>query len=87
MPPSRGKGRERAGAACRGGIHLAAVYLHDAIGVAARCNLDLLEGAAAVLRGLAGQWVLGGDFNCTPGELAATGFLKGRYKGFLIVFL
>ena len=66
----------RTGAICRGGVHLASVYLHTSVGASAPCNLDLLEAAAAVLRSLQGPWILGGDFNATPAELAATGFLR-----------
>ena len=69
-------GVRRAGAVCRGGIHLAAVYLHTSVGAAAQQNLDLLEEVAATLRALCGPWVLGGDFNATPAELASTGFLR-----------
>ena len=55
---------------------MASIYLHTRVGASAPCNLDLLEAVAAVLRSLQGPWILGGDFNATPAELAATGFLK-----------
>ena len=65
----------RIGAVCRGGFHLGSVYLHDTVGVAATCNLDLLQAIAAELSLVSGGWILGGDWNCTPAELSATGWL------------
>jgi hypothetical protein len=64
------------GAVCRGGIDFGSCYLHSSIGIAAKKNLDLLHKIAGVLRQLAGPWILAGDFNGTPEELEATGFLK-----------
>ncbi len=65
----------RMGAVCRGGFHLGSVYLHDTVGVVAQCNLDLLQAVAGELSLLSGGWIVGGDWNCTPDELAATGWL------------
>ena len=65
----------RIGAVCRGGFHLGSVYLHDTVGVMAANNLDLLQEVAAELALVCGGWVVGGDWNCTPAELAATGWL------------
>ena len=48
---------KRAGAVCRGGVHIAAVYLHTSIGAAAQRNLDLLEAVAAALRAVDGPWI------------------------------
>ena len=66
----------RIGAVCRGGFSLGSVYLHDSVGVHAKCNLDLLQEVAAELALLAGGWIIGGDWNCTPEELVATGWLE-----------
>ena len=38
-------------------------------------NLDLLQTVAGQLRAAGGPWCIGGDFNCTPTELEATGWL------------
>ncbi len=65
----------RASALCRGGFHLGSIYLYDSVGALARCNLDLLQAVAAELAMVSGGWVLGGDWNCTPAELSATGWL------------
>ncbi len=64
------------GAVCRGGLYLGSAYLHDSVGVTAQCNLDLLHAMAAELRLVGGCWIVGGDWNCTPAELAATGWLE-----------
>ena len=53
-------------AVTRGGFHLGSVYLVSSIGVKAKKNLDLLDSIAATLKALAGRWIIGGDFNCTP---------------------
>ena len=45
-------------------------------GVGTKCNLDLLDTIAFTLGGLVGPWILGGDWNCTPADLAATGWLQ-----------
>ena len=52
------------------------VYLHDSVGVTAQCYLDLLQEIAAEMSLVSGVWILGGDWNCTPDELAATGWLQ-----------
>jgi len=64
------------GGICRGGVHLATIYLHDSVGVDAKVNLDLLHAAAAALDRLSSPWVLMGDFNCTPDQLRQTGWLS-----------
>ena len=64
------------GGVCRGGVHLGAVYLYDVIGVQHRRNLDLLHEVGSRLASLRGPWILAGDPNCTPEQLAATGWLR-----------
>ncbi len=72
----RGRFRLRhVGAMCRGGFHLGSIYMHDSIGVMAKSNLDLLQEAAAELLLVRGGWIVGGDWNCTPDELEASGWL------------
>ena len=65
----------KAGCICRGGVHLGSPYLHSGIGIQAKSNLDLLHLMAAALSAVSGPWILGGDWNCTPAELEATGWL------------
>ena len=48
----------------------------DKGGVSAQCNLDLLDSMAFTILGLVGPWIIGGDWNCTPQDLAATGWLQ-----------
>ena len=60
---------------CRGGFHLGSLYLHCSVGVTAKVNLDMLQEVAASLHCIEGPWALGGDFQCTPKDLAATGWL------------
>ena len=64
------------GAAMAGGFHCGSLYTHDGVGIQHETNTKLLHGTAARLCMLQGPWVLSADFNCTPKELAATGFLK-----------
>ena len=56
------------GGVCKGGVHLACVYLHDREGLSRR-NLDLLQELAFALRCLRGPWICAGDFNLTVSEL------------------
>ena len=67
---------KRIGAVAHGGITVATCYLHTGIGISAEANLNLLHAIAATLRPCAGNWLLGGDFNCTPDQLRATGWLE-----------
>ena len=63
----------------KGGVHCGTPYLHSMIGkggVRAKCNIDLLDSIAFTFSELVGPWMLGGDWNCTPAELAATGWLQ-----------
>lgn len=64
------------GAICRGGFHLCSGYLHTAVGINHKLNLDWLQAAAGVISTLKGPWVLAADFNCTLQQLEETGWLK-----------
>ena len=64
------------GAVCKGGLHVASAYLYSWLGVKHKLNLDLLQAIAGVLSTLKGPWVLAADFQCTPAQLEATGWLK-----------
>ncbi len=63
------------GAICRGGIHCACIYLHTAQGLS-DANLECLDQVAAGLAAMEGPWILAGDFNVTPEQLAASGWLE-----------
>ena len=63
------------GAVCKGGFHILSVYLWHSEGLTAR-NLDLLQTLAQVIYRLRGPWLLAGDFNFTPQELVASGWLQ-----------
>ena len=63
------------GAVCKGGFHILSVYLWHSEGLSAR-NLDLLQTLAQVISRLRGPWLLAGDFNFTPQELVASGWLQ-----------
>ena len=67
---------KRVGAVRKGGIHLASAYLHSSLGVKHKKNLDMLQAMAGVFSTLKGPWVLAADFQCTPAQLEATGWLK-----------
>ena len=45
------------------------------VGAQAKCNLDLLHKIASVVSQLGGPWLIGCDWNFTPAELIATGWL------------
>ena len=64
------------GAVMAGGFHCGSLYMHDGVGIQHETNTKLLHGTAARLCMLQGPWVLSADYNCTPKELAAMGFLK-----------
>ena len=44
--------------------------------ITAKCNLDLLETVGFTMCGLKECWIVGRDWNCTPAELIATGWVK-----------
>ena len=64
------------GAVCRGGLHIGSAYLNSSLGIKHKRNLDMLQAIAGVLATLKGPWVLAADFQCTPEQLEATGWLK-----------
>ena len=66
---------KRAAAMGEGGVHLGSVYLVSQVGVIAKRNLDLLESVAFALTSLAAGLTIGGDWNCMPEDLLATGWL------------
>jgi exonuclease III len=66
----------RVGAMRKGGVHVGSLYLKDDVGASAKCNLDTLHNVALAVKALKGPWCIGGDWNCTPEELQATGWLK-----------
>ena len=57
----------------RGGFHLGSIWLFDSQG-ASQQNLAVLGAAAEQLALLRGPWVIGGDWNMPPHDLAATGW-------------
>ena len=70
---------KRVAAMGKGGVHVGTPYMFSMAGkggIQAECNLDLLDSMAFTLSGLVGPWILGGDWNCTPDELTATGWLQ-----------
>ena len=64
------------GAICKKGLSVGTCYLHSKLGVRHTLNQSVLHAVAAVVRRWGKQWVIGGDCNCTPEELKATGWLK-----------
>ena len=58
------------------GIHCGSAYLFSEGGIAAKWNLDLLDTMAFTISGLVGPWIIGGEWNCTPAELEAAGWLE-----------
>ena len=46
------------------------------VGISAKCNLDMLQRMFQTIKSLRGPWCIGGDWNGTPQELEATGWLK-----------
>ena len=67
---------EKVDCAARGGLNLGSCYLISGTGIATTKNLDRLHCLAGMLKRISGPWIIGGDFNGTPEELAATGWLK-----------
>ena len=66
----------RVAAMGKGGVHCGSAYFYSGVGIAAKCNLDLLDTMAFTISGLVGPWIIGDDWNCTPADLEATGWLK-----------
>jgi hypothetical protein len=69
----------RVAAMGEGGVDCGSPYLYSMVGkggITAQCNLDMLDSMAFTILGLVGPWIIGGDWNCTPQDLAATGWLQ-----------
>ena len=66
---------QKAGAICRGGLHMVTVYLKDRVEPKHIENIEILDLAARRLSCVRGPWVLSGDLKCEPHELMATGFV------------
>ena len=64
------------GAVVRGGINFGSCYFHSPMGITATPNMNMLQAVAAVLSTLGGPWIIGADWNCTPDQLAKTGWPK-----------
>ncbi len=62
------------GCVCRGGLHVASIWPIPSVGLSEE-NLQLLQEVAEDLGSLTGPWVVGGDWNLTPQQLAASGWL------------
>jgi len=58
-----------------GGFHCGSLYSHDGVGIGHELNTKVRKGTATRVKALQGPFVLAADWNCTPKELAATGFL------------
>eukprot|EP00973_Karenia_brevis_P090801 12404335-Karenia_brevis.AAC.1 len=58
-------------AVLKGGIVMLSIYPKDSEGLS-ETNLYFLEQVAVVLRTLKGPWVIAGDWNLAPLELAAS---------------
>ena len=59
---------KKLGAICRGGVHVGSIYLHDMVGPSATKNRDILDKIVCILKGLAGSWIIGGDWDCWDGS-------------------
>ena len=59
-----------------GGFHCGSLYLRDGIGLGHEINMKILHSTAARVNALQGPFVLSADWNGTPEELEATGFLR-----------
>ena len=64
------------GAAIPGGFHCGSLYMQDGVGLDHDLNTKLLHATAARVKLLQGPFVLAADWNGTPEQLVATGFLK-----------
>ena len=66
------------GALAKRGFHLCSMYLIDSEGLSDG-NAFILSEAAKFLQGLSGPWILTGDFNMSPEDIAATDWVKQCY--------
>ena len=62
-------------AVLKGGLHCLSNYLIDGEGLSPS-NMTRLEHAAVALNLCHGPWVMAGDFNIEPGDIARSGFLQ-----------
>ena len=62
------------GAGLRGGLHLVSVYLFPSEGLSDR-NRVLLEEVARLVTTVRGPWLVGGDFQMSPDQLRASGWV------------
>ena len=60
----------------KGGVHVGSAYFHDTIGPDAKLNCELRRTIAFTIISLIGPWILAADWNCTPAQLQATGWLQ-----------
>ena len=51
-------------------------YFHDTIGPDVKLNCELRRTIAFTTTSLKGPWILAADWNCTPAQLQATGWLQ-----------
>ena len=63
------------GALAKGGFHLCSIYLIDSEGLSDG-NAFILSEVARFLQGLSGPWVLTGDFNMSPEDIAGTDWVS-----------
>ena len=66
---------KKVGAICKGGVHLGSTYFHSSLGIKHAKNMSLLQDIAAVVKTLKGPFIISADFNATPEELEATGWV------------
>ena len=74
IPQSHRCGFWAVGGSHKGGYVVVVVYLHDSAGMD-RANLDIVNGIFRVLAALGRAFVILGDWNVEPDELAATNLL------------
>ena len=67
----------------RGGVLLVSVYLWHSEGLTTR-NMEILHAAGEAIARFGGPWVLAGDFNMTPSELARAHEWLGRTAGDIV---
>ena len=69
---------KRVSAMGKGGVHCGAPYPHSMVGNGGSrpSATSTSSTPSRSLSGLVGPWILGGDWNCTPAELEATGWLQ-----------
>ena len=63
------------GGICKGGMHVVSVYMKDSEGLS-ELNMTILARLAQLVGGFRNPWIVGGDWNMTPAELASSGMLE-----------